>query len=109
MNNPEICRRLLEILLDIKIKHISFPEKQKTIEILSDGKGVRLDVYVDDENEMPGPICVSENELINSIILDEFDMDKVRAFRDKFFKYQDGKSCERVVKLIDRIMEGEVE
>ena len=65
--------------------------------------------YVDYENEMPGPICVSENELINSIILDEFDMDKVRVFRDKFFKYQDGKSCERVVKLIDRIMEGEVE
>ena len=65
--------------------------------------------YVDYEKEMPGPICVSENELINSIILDEFDMDKVRAFRDKFFKYQDGKSCERVVKLIDRIMEGEDE
>ena len=50
VNNPEICRRLLEVLLEIKIKEISFPERQKTIEILSDGKGIRLDVYVDDEN-----------------------------------------------------------
>ena len=50
VNNPEICRRLLEVLLEIKIKKISFLEKQKTIEILSDGKGIRLDVYVDDEN-----------------------------------------------------------
>lgn len=49
VNNPEICRRLLEVLLEIKIKKISFPERQKNIEILSDGKGIRLDVYVDDE------------------------------------------------------------
>ena len=50
VNNPEICRRLLEVLLEIKIKKISFPERQKTIEILGDSKGIRLDVYVDDEN-----------------------------------------------------------
>ena len=49
VNNPEICRRLLELLLDIKIKAVSVPESQKTIEILSESKGVRLDVYVDDE------------------------------------------------------------
>ncbi len=50
VNNPEICRRLLELLLQVKIKHISFPEQQKVIDILSDGRGIRLDVYVDDEN-----------------------------------------------------------
>ncbi len=50
VNNPEICRKLLELLLQIKIKRILFPEKQKIIEILADGKGIRLDVYVDDEN-----------------------------------------------------------
>ena len=49
VNNPEICRRLLELLLDIKIKSMSVPENQKIIEILSDSKGIRLDVYVDDE------------------------------------------------------------
>ncbi len=50
VNNPEICRLLLELLLQVKIKQIYIPEQQKTIEILSDGKGVRLDVYVDDED-----------------------------------------------------------
>ena len=44
VNNPEICRRLLELLLETKIKSISFPERQKVIEILSDGKGIRLDM-----------------------------------------------------------------
>ena len=49
VNNPEICKRLLELLLEVKINKVLVPEKQKTIEILSDGKGIRLDVYVDDE------------------------------------------------------------
>ena len=49
INNPEICKRLLELLLEIKIDKVLVPEKQKTIEILSDGKGIRLDVYVDDK------------------------------------------------------------
>ena len=50
VNNPEICRKLLELLLEVKIKKIFFPERQKVIELLADGKGIRLDVYVDDEN-----------------------------------------------------------
>lgn len=49
VNNPEICRKVLERILDIKINKVMMPEKQKTIEILSDGKGIRLDVYVDDD------------------------------------------------------------
>lgn len=48
VNNPEICRRVLELILDIKIKQVVVPEKQKVIEIRADGKGIRLDVYVDD-------------------------------------------------------------
>ena len=49
VNNPEICRKVLERILAIKINKVMMPEKQKTIEILSDGKGIRLDVYVDDD------------------------------------------------------------
>ena len=49
VNNLEICRRILELFLDIKIKKVVIPEKQKTIEILSNSKGIRLDVYVNDE------------------------------------------------------------
>lgn len=63
--------------------------------------------YVDYENEMPGPICRKEEDIIEAIKENQFDLKKIEVFRDKFFKYQDGNSCERVVNLIEDIMEGE--
>ena len=48
---PDLCRRLLEIILNIEIAKIQYPEREKTIEARSDGKGIRLDVYVEDANE----------------------------------------------------------
>ncbi|MBQ5558845.1 MAG: Rpn family recombination-promoting nuclease/putative transposase [Lachnospiraceae bacterium] len=48
MSDPEICKTFLEIVLDVKIKEISYPEDEKTITIASEAKSVRLDVYVDD-------------------------------------------------------------
>ena len=49
MSDPEICKTFLEIVLDVKIKEISYPEDEKTITIASEAKSVRLDVYVDDD------------------------------------------------------------
>lgn len=46
---PDLCRQLLELILDIKIKEISYPEREKTIETRIDGKGIRLDVFVEDK------------------------------------------------------------
>lgn len=43
-NNPDICKRLLEILLEIEIDHIEM-EQEKQIEIDYGIKGIRLDVY----------------------------------------------------------------
>lgn len=47
--NPDLCRELLELVLAVRIKKIVFAEGQKTMETTYDGKGIRLDVYVDDE------------------------------------------------------------
>ena len=47
--NPELCRRLLELILNVKIKEISYPEREKTINLRSDSKGIRLDVYVEEK------------------------------------------------------------
>ena len=47
-NKPELCKELLEIILDIKIRKINYLNKQENIEITSDGRGIRLDVYVED-------------------------------------------------------------
>jgi len=48
MRNPELCRGMLERLLDISIDRIEYPEEQKTIDISKDSKSVRLDVYLKD-------------------------------------------------------------
>ena len=52
MRNPEICKGLLERLLQIKIKRLEYPELQKTITPHYENKGVRLDVYVQDSNRV---------------------------------------------------------
>ena len=46
--NPEICRRLIELILNIRVKKINYPEREKVIESRTDSKGIRLDVYVED-------------------------------------------------------------
>lgn len=48
MRDKEICMKLLEKLLQIKIDDIVYLEEQKTIDIGYDAKSVRLDVFADD-------------------------------------------------------------
>lgn len=50
MQNRRLCKKLLEIILKVKIKKIEYPELQKAVDISMDAKSVRLDVYVEDEN-----------------------------------------------------------
>lgn len=47
MQNPDICKRLVEKLLGIKIKNIVYPTAEMTIEESPTQKGVRLDLYVE--------------------------------------------------------------
>ena len=49
MRNPELCKGMLERLLDISIDRVEYPEEQKVIDIAKDSKSVRLDVYLKDE------------------------------------------------------------
>ena len=48
MSDKEICKEFLEKLLEIE--KINIPENQKTIDLLLQSKGIRLDIYVKDEN-----------------------------------------------------------
>ncbi|MPQ45065.1 Rpn family recombination-promoting nuclease/putative transposase [Clostridium tarantellae] len=50
MSDKEICKEFLEKLLQIEIEKIEMPENQKTIDLLLESKGIRLDIYVKDEN-----------------------------------------------------------
>ena len=46
-NNPDVCKELLEILLEFKIERIEMSQEEE-INIDFDSKGVRLDVYAKD-------------------------------------------------------------
>lgn len=48
--NPELCKELLELILCKKITDIKLSEPQKTIKQAYHSKGIRLDVYVEDED-----------------------------------------------------------
>ncbi|WP_140395209.1 Rpn family recombination-promoting nuclease/putative transposase, partial [Clostridium saccharobutylicum] len=50
MSDKEICKELLEKILEIEIEKVEMVEEQKTIDLLLESKGIRLDVYVKDEN-----------------------------------------------------------
>ena len=49
VERPDIAKDLVEMILNTKIKEV-VPQSQKPIEITADARGVRLDVYLDDEN-----------------------------------------------------------
>ena len=49
MSNKELCKHLLEIILQKKIKDIRYTELQKTIDLQYDAKSIRLDVYVEND------------------------------------------------------------
>ena len=59
MQDPEICKKVLELLIGVKIDHVEYPELQKTISPYYTKKGVRLDVYVADSNRVFDVECQS--------------------------------------------------
>ena len=50
MSEEKNLKPLLEYILNIKIAHITYPERQKTISANYGYKSVRLDVYCEDDN-----------------------------------------------------------
>ena len=52
MQDEEICRKLLEILLHIKIGKLKFQVPQKNIQITGESRGIRLDVYAADSDRV---------------------------------------------------------
>ncbi|MDD6226103.1 MAG: CDP-glycerol glycerophosphotransferase family protein [bacterium] len=63
------------------------------------------DFYFDFKLYAPGKIVYSQNELIDSIKNEDYNTEKIEPFADMFFDYRDGKSTERVTKLIYSALE----
>ena len=51
-NNPELCHELLELVIGKKVGKFTRLDKQKPIEITADGKGIRFDVYSEDDQDI---------------------------------------------------------
>ena len=50
MRNPKFCKPFLERILGIKISRIEYPKSQDIIDLAADAKSVRLDIYVEDDD-----------------------------------------------------------
>ena len=52
LRNQELCQKFVECLMRRSVKAIRYLEEEKTIEPNYDGKGIRLDVYVGNDEEV---------------------------------------------------------
>ena len=52
MENEGICKKVLEVLLNMEVGHVAYVENEKTIAFGLSSKGVRLDVFVKDEDTL---------------------------------------------------------
>ena len=78
MRNKAICKKTLEILLGIRIEDIDYPETQKAINITCQGKSVRLDVYVEDD----------EHSVYNAEMQQKDDDENIRQLPKRSRYYQ---------------------
>lgn len=51
LREPDICAELVERLLNIHVERVDFPELEKAIAPFYTTKGVRLDVYLKNEDK----------------------------------------------------------
>lgn len=58
------------------------------------------DFYYDFKTFIPGPFFKDTKTMAEYIIKEEFDLSKMKTFRNKFFNYLDDKNAERVVNSI---------
>ena len=67
MSDTEICRMVLEKILNIPIKKVEFPVTRKTTDIAPNSRGVRLDACINDEQDTIYSIemlCCGDEELL---------------------------------------------
>jgi len=51
-NNEDICRKIIELVVGRKIAKVGSLQKQKSIELTPDGKGIRLDVIFEGDDKI---------------------------------------------------------
>lgn len=62
------------------------------------------DFYYEYEPFLPGKLTQTQNELVDAIKNEDFEMEKIEPFKHKFFDNLDGKSAERVAAMIKTLL-----
>lgn len=52
LRDPQICAELVERLLGVRVRRVDYPALEKAIKPFYTSKGVRLDVYLKDEDKV---------------------------------------------------------
>lgn len=92
MRDPKYVKPFLETILRIKIAKIEYPEVQKNIDIAAGAKGIRLDVYVEDEKRCSEDTALTLNDGTVKIILNtKGTLDDVSPEMKRLLDYVDGK------------------
>ena len=70
MSHKRFCKRMLEKILRLEIRDIRYLEDEKTIKTAYESKGIRLDVYVEDDRNTVYNVDYSEFLVPRRIIID---------------------------------------
>ncbi len=62
------------------------------------------DFYYEYEPFLPGKLTQTQNELVDAIKNEDFEMEKIEPFKHKFFDNLDGKSAERVASMVKSLL-----
>ena len=90
------------VIFDYSIKNSPLLAYAPDLETYKNSPGI----YENYEEIFAGRICRTEDDIVSKIKNIDFENYEFKGeFFEKSFKYRDGKSTERVVKLIDQIME----
>ena len=63
------------------------------------------DFYYEYETFVPGKIVFKLEEIIDSILNNDFDSEKIDDFKSRFFDQLDGKSTKRMINLLYNLLD----
>ena len=87
MEDRELCRRVLEEILQVPIRNIAFVNTEESVRILPESKGIRMDVYVNDEEDTVYNVEMQTGDNDNlpkraRYYQDTMDLDQISAGQD---------------------------
>ena len=61
-------------------------------------------MYIDYEETIPAPICLTEQDVVKAILEENFDLNQIEQFNQTYFNYHDSNSTKRVGDFVEKIM-----